>query len=453
VGSTGIGGVIFFLVQMSTVLILLTGGNTSFNGFPYLASFVAADSFLPRQLTKRGHRLAFSNGIFVLTAVAVLLIIVFQANLTALVGLYAIGVFTGFTLSGLGLTKHHLRERTGRWRSGVVVNAFAATLCIAVVGILLVTKFLEGAWIIVLVGPLMYFALLRLHGQYTQEEELLERGAVRATEAPVLRRHVVVVLIDELDNSSARAIQYARSLRLDEIRIVHFNIDESKRERLQHEWSRLGLARLALDIVECRDRRIDRAALEYVAAIVADAQTECTVLLPRRAFGSRLQWILHDRTADRIADAVEAVPHVSATIVPFAVAAVRKRRRRILRRGVPIGPRGAQLKAALMTTELDRALAQRASGTTRIEEVRWRRRATVAGRIKSMRVQTAKGTQNLEGVITDDTGDLLLVFQGRPQIPGIVPGARLIAEGMVGAWQGRLAILNPDYELVAGPAD
>ncbi|MBV8194512.1 MAG: amino acid permease, partial [Candidatus Dormibacteraeota bacterium] len=453
VGATGFGGVLFFLVQMSTVLILLTGGNTSFNGFPYLASFVAADSFLPRQLTKRGHRLAFSNGIFVLTAVAVVLIIAFGANVTALVGLYAIGVFTGFTLSGMGLTKHHLRERGRRWRTGVLVNAFSATLCVAVVGILLVTKFVEGAWIIVVVGPLMYLALIRLHGEYRQEEGLLERGATRATEAPVLRRHVVVVLIDELDNASARAVQYARSLRLDEIRIVHFDIDESKSRQLQDEWSRLGLERLPLDIVEARDRRVDRAALEYVAGVVADGETECTVLLPRRSFGSRWQWILHDRTADRIAGAVEAVPHVSATIVPFAVTRVRRGRGRILRRPIAAVTRPSVVRRPAQPTELDRALAQRAAGTIPIKDVTWRRRATVAGRIKSVRVQTAKGTQNLECVLTDDTGDLLLVFQGRPQIPGVIQGARLIAEGMVGQWQGRLAMLNPDYELVSGPVD
>ena len=450
VGSTGFGSVLYFLVQAATVLILLTGGNTSFNGFPYLASFVASDSFLPRQLTKRGHRLAFSNGIFVLTVVAIALIIAFKAQLNALVGLYAIGVFTGFTLAGAGMVKHNLRHRTKRWRLGILINGVSAVVSFVVVGILLVTKFLEGAWIVALVGPPLYFALLRLHRQYERESDELEAGAMAATEAPVLRRHVVVVLVDELDNAAARAVQYARSLRPDELRVVHFNVDAKKSEQLSEEWSRLGLARLPLDIVECRDRRIERAALEYVAGIVADGETECTVLLPRRAFGSRWQWILHDRTADRIADALEAVPHVSATIVPFTVTSS-KTRRRILRRppsaaGRPVAPKRMQ-----PATELDRALARRATGTTPVKDVVWRRRAVVAGRIRSVRVQTAKGTTNLECVLTDDTGDLLLVFQGRPQIPGIVPGARLIAEGMVGAWQGRLAMLNPDYELVAGP--
>lgn len=260
------------------------------------------------------------------------------------------------------------------------------------------------------------------------------------------------MLIDELDNAAARAVQYARSLRPDELRVVHFDIDANKSEHLRKEWSRLGLARLPLDIVEARDRRVDRAALEYTAAIVADAQTECTVLLPRRLFHSRWQWLLHDRTADRIARAVETVPHVSATIVPFSVSyAVPQRVRRIPLPPVPRPDRPSQPRRQPLASEVDRALARRSSGTVPIKDVVWRRRAMVAGRIRSVRVQTARGAANLECVLTDDTGDLLLVFQGRPQIPGINAGARLVAEGMVGAWQRQLAIINPDYELVSEP--
>ena len=324
-GTSWIGQALFYVVQAATVLILFTGGNTSFNGFPYLASFVAGNSFLPRQLTKRGHRLAFSNGIFVLAVVAIALIIAFKAQLNALVGLYAVGVFTGFTFAGFGMVKHNLRLRERRWKLGVVVNAFSGTLSIAVVGILLVTKFTEGAWIVAVVGPPMYFGLIRLHRQYVEEEKQLETGAVAATEAPVLQRHVVVVLIGQLDMASARAVQYARTLRPDELRVVHFNIDTAATEELKEEWSRLGLAHLPLDILECRDRRLERAALEYVADLAADGKTECTVLLPRRAFHSRLQRVLHDRTADRIADAVGTVAHVAATIVPFNVEASPRR--------------------------------------------------------------------------------------------------------------------------------
>jgi amino acid transporter len=442
-GSTWVGQVLFYVVQAATVLILFTGGNTSFNGFPYLASFVAGDSFLPRQLTKRGHRLAFSNGIFVLAVVAIALIIAFKAQLNALVGLYAVGVFTGFTFAGFGMVKHNLRMRERRWKLGVVVNAFSGTLSLTVVGILLVTKFTEGAWIVAVVGPPMYYGLLRLHRQYVQEEQQLETGAVAATEAPVLPRHVVVVLVGQLDMAAARAIQYARTLRPDEVRVVHFNIDTAATEQLNEEWGRLGLAHLPLDIVECRDRRLERAALEYVADVVADGKTEATVLLPRRLFHSRLQRVLHDRTADRIADALGSVAHVAATIVPFNLEA---NPRRLFR---PTTRVETHRRKPILSAGVDKELARRAKGTVPINEVKFRERVRVAGRIRSLRVQTAKGTTNLECEVTDDTGNLLLVFQGRPKIPGIEPGARLIVEGMVGSWSRRLAILNPDYELVS----
>jgi len=443
-GSSWFGTFFFYVVQTATVLILFTGGNTSFNGFPYLANFVAGDQFLPRQLTKRGHRLAFSNGIVVLAVVAILLIIAFKAQLNALVGLYAIGVFTGFAFAGFGMLKYHITHRQKRWRIGAWVNGLAGTVSLAVVLILLVTKFFEGAWIVAVVGPPLYYGLIRLHREYVTEEKQLETGAVAATEAPVLQRHVVVVLVGRLDMASARAIQYARTLRPDELRVVHFNIDAVATEALNEEWSRLGLAHLPLDIVECRDRRLERAALEYVADVVADGKTECTVLLPRRTFHSRLERVLHDRTADRIADAVGTVEHVAATIVPFNLEATPRRRFR----PSAVQP-GVHKKKPFRTAGVDLELARRAKDTVPINEVKFRERVRVAGRIRSLRVQTAKGTTNLECEITDDTGNLLLVFQGRPKIPGIEPGARLIVEGMVGSWSRRLAILNPDYELVS----
>jgi amino acid transporter len=443
-GSSWFGTIFFYVVQTATVLILFTGGNTSFNGFPYLASFVAADSFLPRQLTKRGHRLVFSNGIFVLAGVAILLIIVFQAQLNALVGLYAIGVFTGFAFAGFGMLKYHLTHRKKRWLLGSWINGFAGVLSTAVVLILLVTKFFEGAWIVVVVGPPLYFGLLRLHGQYVEEERQLETGASAATDEPVLRRHVVVVVVSRLDMATARAVQYARTLRPDKVRFVHFDIDSSASEKLKDGWRRRGLSHLPLDIVECQDRRLERAALEYVADIAADGETEVTVLLPRRALHSRFQRVFQDRTEDRIADAVGTVPHVAATIAPFNVEANLPMRMRP--HATPVAP---ARRAPRRSAGVDRALARRASGTIPISEVAFRTRVRVGGRIRSLRVQTAQGTTNLECEITDDTGILLLVFQGRPKLAGIEPGARLIVEGIVGSWSRRLAILNPDYELVS----
>jgi amino acid transporter len=457
-GSGVVGRTLFYVVQAATLLVLYTGGNTSFNGFPFLASFVAGDSFLPRQLTRRGHRLSFSNGIIVLAAVAIVLLLVTRAKVDALVALYAIGVFTGFFMAGIGMVKHHLTVRAPHWRRGVVVNGFSAILTISVVLIFVVAKFTQGAWVVVVVGPLMYVGLLRLHHQYAAEYDALEVGALAATEAPIMRRHVVIVLIDRLDLAAARAIQYARTLTPDDLRAVHIDIDSKAAHLLEEEWGRLGLARLPLDILECPDRRLGRAAVELVADAVTDGDTECTVLLPRRGFASGWQRFLHDRTADRIAAVVSQVPHVSATIVPYNLSRLWRQRTRT-RAGQPEdgaagtrpgAPRPGSARGRVRTSEADLALARRASGTIPIASARFRERVRVAGRVRSVRVQPRGGTSNLECVLSDDSGRLLLVFQGRPRIPGVEPGARMVVSGMVGSWGRSLAILNPDYELVAG---
>ena len=477
-------GFIYFVVQLATLLILYTGGNTSFNGFPFLANFVAGDHYLPRSLTRRGHRLAFSNGILVLAAVSIALVLAFKARVDGLVALYAIGVFTGFTMAGAGMVKHHLTNKGAHWRRSVVVNGFSSFVSGIVVLIFAVAKFTEGAWLIVVVGPLLYVGLVRLHHQYEKEDVLLETGAVKASEAPVLRRHVVVVLVDRLDMATARALQYARTLTPDDLRAVHFDIDSKEARALEEEWGRLGLARLPLDIIECPDRRLGRAAIELVADATLDGDTECTVLLPRRGYSQVWQRFLHDRTADKIANVLSQVPHVAATIIPYNLPGrygekVRRYGQSVQRarltdaaagghlppidaegrsgveegreRGADRGAtrREAQRKANAVSAA-DDALARRAGVTTPISDVAVRQRVKVAGRVKSVRVQPRAGTSNLECVLSDGTGGLLLVFQGRPRIAGIEPGARLVAEGMVGAWGRRPAMLNPSFELVAG---
>ena len=460
-GHSFAGTGVYILVQAATALILYTGGNTSFNGFPFLASFVAQDAYLPKQLTRRGHRLAFSNGIIVLTVVAVALLIATGAKVSSLVALYAIGVFTGFAMAGAGMVKHHWDNKEAHWRRNVAINAISAFLTALIVLIFATVKFKEGAWVVVVVGPLMYFGLVGLHRQYATEEHQLEEGAAEAAEAPVLNRHVVVVLVDQLDMASARALQYARTLHPDELRAVHFALDAQKSEELEAEWRRLGLAHLPLDVEACEDRRLTRATLELAAETVADHQTELTILLPRRGFAAGWQRVLHDATADQIAAAVAQLPHVNATMVPYQLTGGWFSRRRQWRRnpdgsattarGARAADRAADREAAVKASFDRSAFGEQRRGTTPIDEAQWRHRVRVAGRVKSVRVQPRAGTSNLECMLVDDTGKLLLVFQGRRRIPGIQPGARLVVEGMVGDWARRQAILNPDYELIAGP--
>ncbi len=440
--------VLYLLLQGGTMLILVLAANTSFTGFPFLASFAADDSYLPRQLTRRGHRLVFSTGILVLTSVSIAILLVTQAKLDSLIALYAIGVFTGFTMAGAGMVKFHLTHREPHWRRGVAINGTAAVLSFVVLLIFIVTKFTEGAWVVVILMPLGVMILLRLHRQYVQEDHQLEVDASQACEAPVLRHHVVVVLVDRMDLATARAIQYARTLSPDHLRAVHFAVDPLDAATLEHDWSRLGLSRLPLDIIDCPDRRLSRAALELAAQITRDGDTELTVLLPRRGFAAGWRRLLHDRSADRIAAAVGHLPHVNATIVPFQLSGGWRHKTGDLAPDKTPARPGRHLRAGARGGE---EISPAVAGTTPIGEAQWRQRVRVAGKIKSVRVPSGGATANLECTLVDGTGAILLVFQGRRRIPGIQQGARLVAQGMVGAWEGRLAILNPEYELIAGP--
>jgi amino acid transporter len=445
-GPGAFAHVLYLALQGGTMLILVLAANTSFTGFPFLASFAAEDSYLPRQLTRRGHRLVFSTGIVVLTVAAVVLLLVTQAKVDSLIPLYAIGVFTGFTMAGAGMVKYHLTQREPHWRRGALINGTAAVLSFVVDLIFAVTKFKEGAWVVVVLLPLGVLVLLRLHRQYVEEDAQLETDASQACEAPVLRRHMVLVLVDRMDLATARAVQYARTLSPDRLRAVHFDIDPKETQLLEREWSRLGLSRLPLDIIDCPDRRLARAALELADQSTRDGDTELTMLLSRRGFAAGWRRLLHDRSADRIAAAVGALPHVNATIVPFQLASG-------WRRSVPGGllvrrPLGGLVRSSGLGGDPSSPVV---SGTMPIGEAQWRQRVRVAGRIKSVSVPTGGSTANLECTLVDDSGAILLVFQGRRRIPGVQQGARLVARGMVGAWEGRHAILNPDYELIVGP--
>ena len=283
-------------------------------------SFVAEDSFLPRMLTVRGHRLVFSNGIIVLAAASIVLLLATGAKVSALIPMYAIGVFTGFTMAGAGMARHHLTHKDDHWRKGVAVNAVAAIVCAVIVVVFAMAEFTQGGWVVVVVMPLIVYALVRMNRQYRAEDEVLEEGAaIQACEAPVLRRSVVIILVDRIDLATARAIQYARTLTPDDLRAVHFNIDHARADVLIERWQRLGLSRLPLDVVDCPDRRLTRASLE-LAAELADGETEVSMLLPRRSYGKTWRRILHDQTADQIVEVVSQVAHVNATIVPFVVA-------------------------------------------------------------------------------------------------------------------------------------
>jgi amino acid transporter len=447
-GDAGLGGIVFGSFQIATTFILVLGANTSFADFPRLASFHAGDNFMPRQLTKRGHRLVFSNGIIFLTVAAIVLLIVTDAQVDKLIPLYAIGVFLSFTLSQSGMAKHHVTKKEPRWQLGVVVNGIGAGLSAIVCLVIASTKFAQGAWVIILLVPSLVVLLVRLNRQYETEEDILEEDAPHAAEANVAGHHTVIVLVDSLDMAAARAIQYARTLTPDELMAVHFDLDPVRTEDVTAAWSRLGFSRLPLDVVECPDRRIERSAAELVARKLQPGDTEVSVLIPRREYNRFWHRLVHDQTADSIAKTLSGLPHCNVTIVPFHIDTKHIDVPLPSELATPVTNARKKAKAkARVPAAIDIGGVTLPEDRTPIAQVRFRQRVRVAGKVYSVRVQPWSGVGALELTLIDETGALTIVFFGRKQLAGVRVGTTLVVEGMVGEHRGTMAMLNPTYDI------
>jgi len=318
-GNGLIGNIMYLLLQAASAAILFFGANTSYNGFPALTSFVAEDSFLPRPMVKRGHRLVFSNAIITLTTLALILLLVTGGSVDALVPLFAMGVFTGFSMAGYGMTKHHLTHRAPGWRRKLVINLSAGILSTIVVGIFAVAKFTEGAWLVVVVMPVLVFALMRLNRQYRTEAAVLEMSRTEGPELVKYARHQVFVFVDSVDLAEIEALHYGEDLRADELTAVHFVIDAAHAALLQQRWARFD-PNTPLRLVDCPDRHLSRAAQQLVLqALDEHPDTKVTVLMPRRSYVPLVGRLLHDRTADKMARAVSRIPGATALIVPYDI--------------------------------------------------------------------------------------------------------------------------------------
>jgi amino acid transporter len=477
------GHFMYFVVQAATALILFTGGNTSFSGFPFLASFVASDSFLPRWLTKRGHRLALSNGIIVLTVVSLILLVATRAQVNGLVPFYAIGVFTGFSMAGFGMAKYHKRVKEPGWKRRLIINRTAAVYTAIVVVIFAVVKFTEGAWLIVIVFPVLVFLLIRLNREYRMEAEVLEnigdrRAAGIPPRQPNYSRRVVLIFVDDVDLAALAAIRYARSQRPTQIRAVHFVIDGARAQMVHEKWVRFGQD-IPLEMIDTPDRRLTRASLELVNHEAAQKSTQVTVVLPRRGYAPLLGRILHDRTADKIAEVISQVPNAAAMIIPFDVESrvhllhARHAARLAAQTGdgaaapgtVPVD--GAQAgdgekAASVPTKEEPRPQAAgsavgnrnagspaRQAGVSAISELNGARKATVEGKVRSVAIHPVENSCVFDATIADETGTLTAKFYGRTSIPGFEPGTHIRLTGKVSMGEGGPAMINPAYELMA----
>jgi hypothetical protein len=294
----------------------------------------------------------------------------------------------------------------------------------------------------------MVLGLMRLNRQYQAEDQELIQDAPLLAARPALRRHNVIVLVDKLDVAAARAIQYGRSLDPYEFRAVHFDLDPWKSQLLTEEWRKLGFGGLALDVVECPDRRLSRAALETVMDVMADGDCEVTVLIPRREYERAWHRLLHDRSSESIVKVLSSLPHCNPTIVPYHLGSARPTAPAPTKRAARAAAAASSSKDSARPSLVLESAAELPADRTRIVDIPERTRATVAGRVRATRVQPWSGNPSLECTLVDDTGPIVLVFLGRRDIAGLRPGCRLQAEGMVATRDGQRVIINPSFDFL-----
>jgi amino acid transporter len=309
----GGGTAFYFAVQAATMLILVLAANTAYADFPRLASIVARDRFLPRQFTNQGDRLAFSNGILILSALAAVLLVAFAGDTHALIPLYMIGVFVSFTLSQAGMVIHWRQLRGPGWRASAWVNGVGALVTGVVLVIVAITKAAEGAWLIILMIPALValFTITRRHYDHVASELTL-----RDWEPGLPGRHVVLVPIGGIQRAVVKALQYARSLSTD-VRAVYVELDPASGEALRGQWSRWGQG-VELAVVESPYRSLLEPLLDYIEHIRKDdPSTYITVILPEFVPHRLWQHLLHNQHALLIKGALLFKPNVVVTSVPF----------------------------------------------------------------------------------------------------------------------------------------
>ncbi|WFE64643.1 APC family permease [Micromonospora sp. WMMD714] len=326
-GETVFGGgsVLLYVVAGMTALILFLAANTAFNGFPVLGSILAQDRYLPRQLHTRGDRLAFSNGIVFLAVFAIVLIVGFQAEVTRLIQLYIVGVFVSFTLSQAGMIRHwnrHLRterdpEARRRMFRSRAINAFGMAMTGTVLVIVLLTKFLLGAWIAIAAMAVIYLLMLAIRRHYDRIAAELEPTEVRGV---LPARNHAIVLVSKLHQPTLRAIAYARATRPDTLTAVTVNVDEKDTRQLQQEWERRELP-VPLTVVDSPYREITRPILNFVANTRRESPRDVvTVFIPEYVVGHWWENLLHNQSALRLKGRLLFEPGVMVTSVPWQLA-------------------------------------------------------------------------------------------------------------------------------------
>jgi amino acid transporter len=308
-------GVIYYTIQFATSLMLILAANTSFADFPRLSSIMAADRYLPRQLSNRGDRLVFSNGILVLGLLSILLIVLFGGNTHTLIPLYAVGVFTAFTLSQAGMVKHWIKEKGGGWRKGIVINGIGTVTTAIVLGIIAVEKFTHGAWIVLIAIPCLVVLTQKIHQHYLSIAQQLSVEYC-ITEEKEFKHHSVIIPISGVQQAVIAAVKYAKALS-DDVVAVYVCLDPIETKRIKEKWDNQCMG-VSLVILDSPYRSIIEPLIDYVTEIQNRyKEGVITIVLPEFVPSKWWHHLLHNQTALFIKGIVLFKKGVVSTSVPF----------------------------------------------------------------------------------------------------------------------------------------
>ena len=310
----GAGNPFYYFVQITTAVILLLAANTGFTGFPRLASVLANDRFMPRHFADVGSRLAFNTGIVVLSVLAAVILAAFGGSVNALVPLYTIGVFLAFTLSQSGLVRRWRRLRNPGWRTSIAINSFGALVTGTVLIVVAVTKFALGAWMVMILIPLIVALLYAINRHYqTTQDALVISGPDQRV--PVYAAPVVIVPIARLDRAALQALAFARSVS-PTVKAVHVSTSRASADEFRRRWDRLETD-VALDVVESPYRSLLPPLLKYIDAIDRSDNRPITVVVSEFVPHHWWEWLLHSQTAFRLKAALLFRPNTIVIDVPY----------------------------------------------------------------------------------------------------------------------------------------
>ena len=308
-------GALYYALQYATFAILVLAANTAFADFPRLASILAHDGYMPRQFAARGDRLAFSNGIVVLSLVAMLLVWLFRGDTSALIPLYAIGVFVCFTLSQLGMVVHWWRLQDAGWRRRAALNGLGAVATAVVAVIQVVTKFAHGAWIVVLIIPLIILLLRGIHAHYAgfaREIEFSGHGPL------MFLHHTVVVPVNGVTKATSAALVYATAI-AEDVRALYVETDPEATPAIRREWDAWDVG-VPLDVAPSPYRSVLKPLVAYVDALVSAGETDLvSIVVPEIVPRRWWEHLLHNKTALFIRTAFLFRPNVVVIAVPFLI--------------------------------------------------------------------------------------------------------------------------------------